>query len=204
MKLDHAAAMAAKEKSMNDSQLRHSEALQREREKRDRGIAVQNDQHLVALGNLGRKLDREWHTVTCELKKQLGTVQLQLVQCEKWRERGARHAKEKDEESSLLIMSLRNDILVVAFLQFLLQIFNFMICFFLLLFSLPLARQRSIRWTNLSNRSETQIIKLKCCNNKYAGGLTLGQDVRTSWICPKFRARMMEPPSMMCVKNCCC
>ena len=163
--------MAAKDRRENDSQQRHSEALQREREKRDRGLAVQNEHHLIALGNLRRKLDREWHTVTGELQKQLGAVQLQVVQCELRQERAARHAKEKGEESSLHIMSLRNEILVEACLQFMLEIFNFMICFFLLLFSLHLARQRSIRWTNSSNRSETQIIKLKCCSNKYVGGL---------------------------------
>jgi hypothetical protein len=164
--------MAAKDKRENESQQRHSEALQREREKRDRGLAVQNDQHFIALGNLRRKLDRDWHTVTGELQKQLGAVQLQVVQCELRQERGANNAKEKGEESSLLSMSLRNEILVEAYLQFMLKIFNFMICFFLLLFSLPLARQRSIRWTNSSDRSETQIIKLKCCSNKYVGGLT--------------------------------
>ena len=112
--------MAAKDKRENDSQQRHSEALQREREKRDRGLAVQNEHHFIALGNLRRKLDREWHTVTGELQKQLGAVQLQVVLCELRQERGAKHAKEKGEESSRHIMSLRNEVLVVACLQFLL------------------------------------------------------------------------------------
>ncbi len=64
--------MAAKDKRENDSQQRHSEALQRERDKRDRGVAIQNEQHLLALENLRRKFDREWHTVTGGLQKQLG------------------------------------------------------------------------------------------------------------------------------------
>ena len=85
--------MAAKDKRENDSQQRHSEALQREREKRGRGVAVQNEFHSTALNNLRRKLDREWHTATGELQKQLGAVQHQVVQCELRQERGARHAK---------------------------------------------------------------------------------------------------------------
>ncbi len=169
LKLDHAAVMAAKDRRENDSQQRHSEALVREREKRDRGVAVQNEHHSIALVNLRRKLDKEWRTITDDLQKKLGAVQLQVVKCELRQERGARHVQEKADAFSLQIMSLRNEVVVVACLQFMLEIFNFMICIFLPLFSLPLTRRRSIRWTNSSNRSETQIIKL---NYKYVEGLT--------------------------------
>ncbi len=68
MKLEHAAIVAAKDKKDHDSQQRHSEALQREREKRDRGVAVQNEDHHLALGNLRRKLDREGQTISSRLQ----------------------------------------------------------------------------------------------------------------------------------------
>ncbi len=117
MKLEHAAVMAAKDKRENDSQQRHSEALQRERDKRDRGVAVQNEHHLIALGNLRRELEREFHTLTSELQKQLGAVQSQVVQCELRQQRVARHAKDKAEDSRLELMSLRNEVTVVACLN---------------------------------------------------------------------------------------
>ncbi len=68
MKLEHAAVVAAKDKKEHDSQQRHSEALQREREKRDRGVAVQNEDHHLALGNLRRKLDRSGRQLVADCK----------------------------------------------------------------------------------------------------------------------------------------
>ncbi len=159
MKEELAAVVAANCKKEHEMQQKQSEALKRERGKRDRLVSVDNDHHLVALDNLRRKLDKEWHKIRFGLQKQLGAVQNELVQCELRQGRVAKRVKEKEEASLLQGLTLRDDLTVRACLLSLLELFYFIICIYLILFSLPLARRRSERWTYSNKRSETQIIK---------------------------------------------
>lgn len=161
MKEELSAVVAANGKKEREMQLKHSDALERERAKRDRIVSVDNDQHLLALDLLRRKLDKEWEKITSGLQKQLGAVQNELVQCELRQGRVAKRVKEKEETDLLLGLHLRNDLTVRACLLSLLELFYFMICIYILLLSLPLAKVEKQKVDKLEQKKRDANHKIK-------------------------------------------
>ena len=107
-----AAVVAATEKKECDAQKKHSDALDRERAKRDRLVSVQHDEHLVAVEHLRRKLDTEWQKNLSGLRKQLGAVQHEVVQSQMREGRTAKRVKEREEASNLQALSLLSELSV--------------------------------------------------------------------------------------------
>ena len=54
--------------------------MSRERNKRERMLALQSAQHLLDIQKAERKLDREWKTINSTLQKQLGLQQTNAAQ----------------------------------------------------------------------------------------------------------------------------
>ncbi len=73
------------------------EALQRERQKCDRTIAITTDELVSENSKTVRKMDREWDTTCNALKKHLGSHQTQVVHLELMCARIERASKEREE-----------------------------------------------------------------------------------------------------------
>ncbi len=107
-----AAVVAATAKKEGDAQQKHSDALDRERAKRDRLVSVQHDERMLALEHLRRKLDNEWHTILSDLRKQLGAVQTELVQSQMREGRAAKRVRKREEASNLQALTVLNELSV--------------------------------------------------------------------------------------------
>jgi hypothetical protein len=173
MKEELSAVVAANCKKEREMQQKHSEVLERERTKRDRIVSVDNDQHLLASDHLRHKLGKEWEKITSGLQKQLGAVQNELVQCELRQGRVAKRVKEKEETSLLLGLQLRNDLTVRACLLSLLELFYFMICIYIVLFSLPLAKVAKLKADKLEQKKRDANHKIKMLQQQLRRGLAV-------------------------------
>jgi hypothetical protein len=91
------ASLQALRTKQREAQQHFSEALERERLKYERKLAVESDQLVSDNKKTLRKMDIEWEKICNGLKKQLGAQQTQVVHLELMRARVERAGKEREE-----------------------------------------------------------------------------------------------------------
>jgi hypothetical protein len=116
------------------------EALERERQKCDRTIAITTLQLVTDSSKTVRKMDKDWDTTCNALKKQLGSQQTQVVHLELMCARIERASKEREEaqQRKEFVLRVQTSVSRSFDVMLLFQLFYFMICYWFILFSLVL------------------------------------------------------------------
>ena len=94
---DYESTLQGLRKKQIEAQHILSEALERERQKCERTIAIDRESLVGETQKNVRKIEREWETISNSLKRQLGLQQTQVVHLELQKERIERAGKVREE-----------------------------------------------------------------------------------------------------------
>jgi hypothetical protein len=93
----HEAALKAQDKKTRETQQHVADAMEREREKLKRTVALQTQDHKAESGKESRRLDKQWQKVCGDFQKALGCEQVQVVRLQLELVRVLQAAREKEE-----------------------------------------------------------------------------------------------------------
>jgi hypothetical protein len=109
LEVAHAAALSAKDKKDRDTQQHCADALERERQKLIRTVALHEEAQQTETMKAIRKNSREWQTVCGNLQKALSLQQTTVVQQQLQHVRELRVALEREEVLKRTVSSLRSE-----------------------------------------------------------------------------------------------
>ncbi len=128
LKAEHAAVLKAKEKKERESNLNSVNALERERQKHERTLAIEKKQHVMDMDNLRRRSKREWQNVCDKLQEQLGQQQTQCVRLKLQRARDEEKGKAREDALWRELSDMHVAASVSTSSPLLTDLFYFMIC----------------------------------------------------------------------------
>ena len=140
LQMQHEMTCTALRTKQREASQNFVEALERERQKCDRTIAITTAQLVSDNSKTVRKMDKDWDTTCNALKKQFGSHQTQVVHLELMCARIERASKEREEAQQRKEFALRvqNSVSRSSEVMQLFQLFYLMICYLFILFSLVL------------------------------------------------------------------
>ena len=159
MKAVHASVLKAKEKKERESHLNSVNALERERQKHERILAIASQQHDTDMDNLKRRSKREWQNVCDKLQEQLGLQQTQCVRLQLQRKRDEEKGKAREDALRRELSEMHVAGGVSTSSPLLTDLFYFMICHFCVVFGLGPVRWQPPGSPNWNITGRRQIIK---------------------------------------------
>jgi hypothetical protein len=159
LKAEHAAVLKAKEKKERESHLNSVNALERERQKHERTLAIASKQHDTDMDNVRRRSKREWQNVCEKLQELLGQQQTQCVRLQLQRARDEDKAKAREDALRRELSEMHVAVGVSTSSPLLTDLFYFMICLLCVVFGLGPARWQPAGSPNWNIIGRRQIIK---------------------------------------------